>query len=717
MNTERFAMARLCICISTVLLTIGGGQASGRELESTGWRMTGENEGDLAKMLDRKIDTCWTSRVAQKEGVGFTIDFGRPLMVHRIQLKTGERRLHYPRSLRLAAGENREQLTPFVECENARTPLLDLNLRFNPVACRYLRVETGREGTAFPWTVAEMHVFGFSGAESLKVRDAVIVSADAPGPLRQAARDVAYYVGEITGRPVAVVSPAEAADYPGTRFVVDKAKPVQYAPADFIRRDREATHVYKVGREIHFGGQTPEAVMYSMFEFLDSQGIRWLFPSDDGDFVSRRGELDLSVLPLVYRPQFVVRFFQGSTNLGRPSSEAQRWLDHTHWNRFFGSRGHAYRGNGHHSFGRLIPDTLYKEHPDWFPMMVDEKWRPALEKKGYQLRQRIPCRTLGWTTFCTSSTGAREHIVQQAVAKAKKKPDFHSLMLGEMDATQWCECPRCRAQDQGAPMVMTGWGLLQSKSERLFDLAAYIARRLREEMPDRPIQVATMAYSQSKLAPVSIARLPANMSVDVVDHPFFYLPVSSPCNRVFLRTLDDWSARTAHLGIYTHHLLGTSAKTPIVGITTLAEWFRLWARRGVDTFMPEVNSRMENWRCNPWFYYAYARLMWNPQEKAGQILDDFFRGYFRESWEPMLTYYRTLEDHVRKDDLRYAGGSGARFLVTRDIFTDRVLKILASALQQARGKASDYRTRQRVEDVAIGFRTVPDSLDVKIAGW
>jgi len=83
----------------------------------------------------------------------------------------------------------------------------------------------------------------------------------------------------------------------------------------------------------------------------------------------------------------------------------------------------------------------------------------------------------------------------------------------------------------------------------------------------------------------------------------------------------------------------------------------------------------------------------------------------------MLTYYRTLEDHIRKNDLCYAGGSGARFLVNREIFTDPILKTLAACLQEARGKAADYRTRQRVEDVAVGFKTVLGNLDVKIDGW
>ena len=695
------------------LLVLGSGPGRAVELDSAAWKLSGENDGDLHRMLDRKLGTVWTSQGPQKAGLGFTVDFGGSLVVHRVQVKAGGHGLHFPRSLRLAAGDTPEGLTTFLKIENVEEPLLDLDLRFDPVAGRYLRVEIGKQGAAFPWTVAEMHAFGFDKPETRKPLDAVILPEEVPTHVSQAARDVAYYLGEITGRPVAVAKPEEASDYAGTLFVVDEPKPVDHDPGDILRRGLEAVHVYRKGNEIHFGGQTHWALTYGMFEFLDRQGVRWLFPSDDGDYVSRRGELDLSSLPIRYAPQFVVRFFQGSTNLGRDGSEAQRWFAHTHWNRFFGQRGHAWRGNGHHSFGHLIPDSLHKDHPEWFPMMVDEKWGPALEKKGYKLGQRIPCRTLGWITFCTSNVEAREYLVQQTVEKAGKKPGFHSLMVGEMDATQWCECARCRAQDKRAPMVKTGWGLLQSKSERLFDLAAFIARRLKEELPDRPIQVATMAYSQTKLAPVSIDRLPDNVSVDLVDHPLFYLPVSSPRNREYVGTLNAWAAKTTHLGIYTHHLLGTSSKTPIVGMTTLAEWFRLWADCGVELLMPEVNSRMENWRCNPWYYYAYARLMWNPREKGEQIVDDFFKGYFREAWQPVFAYYQTTEKHVQQNELLYAGG-GAGGMATREIFTDAIVKKLAALLAEARKQAADYRTRQRVEDVADGFQAVLKNLDIQL---
>ena len=699
-----------CACV----VLLGPRFASAGELAADRWRFTGENPGALSALCDRRIETDWTSESLQHEGVGFTIDFGRAVMLHRIQIKTGAQRMNYPRSLRLVLGDARGAGATLVACENVKQPMLDPQFRFNPAQGRYLRIEIGSEGAGFPWSVAELHVYGFDDPSAFSVSNAVVLPAGRPAEVREAARDLAYYAGEVSGQPVAVAGPEEAGNYRGLRFVVEPPKPGVYKPDDFIRRDLEAVQVSRQGDEVHFAGQTDWAVMYGIFQFLDAQGVRWLYPGDDGDgdYVSRRGPLDLTCLPLSYAPQFVLRYWQGGTSLG---VEGRRWFAHTHWNKFFNG-GHAYRNFGHHSFGQLMPAALYQGHPDWFPLLTDEKWAAPLAKQGFQLGQRLPYSAVGTIAFCTSSTEAREYIVQQAVQQARKDTNYHSLRVGEDDATQWCECPRCRAQDAKASQVATSWGTFRGKSERLFDLAGFLARRLAEDLPDRPIQVATMAYSQTKMPPVSISKLPDNVSVDVVDNLCIYLPVASAHNKDYVDLIDQWHAKASHLGIYTHHLLATPSKVPFVGITTLAEWFRFWKTHDVDTFMPEVNGDRANWRCNPWMYYAHARLMWRPDEPAAQIIGDFFKGYYCEAAEPMQEYYLTLEKHVRENDLLYGGGGGIHLFPTREIFTDAIVNKLAACLTQAERAATDYRTRQRVADAAEGFAATLKLLDIHARG-
>jgi hypothetical protein len=459
--------------------------------------------------------------------------------------------------------------------------------------------------------------------------------------------------------------------------------------------------------------------MYGMFEFLDRQGVRWLYPSVYGDCILRRGKVKLSVLPIAYTPPIECRMFQGYL----PAGHAARWFPHTHWNKCFNTwpadhlmGGEAYRNNGHHSFYSLVPGKLYDDHSEWFPMLTDEKWKPSLATQGYRLGQRIPYSTGGSIGFCTSNPGVRDYIALTALQDNRKDPArCHSVRVGQMDAARWCECPACLAQDEKA--VTEDYAVnppARSKSERFFDLAKWLGLRLKELSPQRPIQVATFAYSDAMHPPVTIPKLPDNVSVDVVLSGSFrvYLPPSAPQNQELVRRLRLWRTKTDHLGIYTWDLLCPGARIPLVYVTGAAEWFKLWKELDVENVMPEASSYPEAvWSGNPWCYYVYGRLAWRPDETAEQLFVDFFSGYFQEAAEPMLAYYRTLEDHVRRNNLTY--GSTWQPQVTREMFPPEVLKPMARHLREAETAAKHYVTKARVQGIRSGFDMVLKALDIK----
>ena len=708
----------VCVMCAFALALLTPGNASAKELDPRDWRFAGDNARQLANVFDRRIETVWTSAALQKDGVGFTIDFGQSVTIHRLIVDPGEGKnlFHIPRSLRCALGEAPDALRTFHEADYSISPLKVLNLRFNGVKGRYLRMEIGKEGAGFPWSIAEMKIYGFTGAENLSAKDAVILPEKMPAggtynvPGDLGARDLSYYLGEITGRPVPVIKPDQKENYSGLLFVIEEPQEATFEKGDIIHRKRQSVHVYRNGREVRFAGHTRMGVFYSIVEFLDRQGVRWLFPSVYGDTVLRRGDLDLSLLPLRYNPQMQLRWLGGHDSF----NDARYWLPYHRWNHFFGGRGTAYRGMGHHSFHSLIPGKLYEEHPDWFPMLTDEKWKADLEKKGHKLGQRIPysASPSGRLAFCTSNREAREYIVRETLKKAERKPGYHSVMVGQMDACRWCECPQCRKRNEKAVLEdCTGPPPSRSMSESMFDFVAYLGRRLQEESPDRTIQVASMAYAQSMHPPVTIDKLPDNVSVDVVLGPRFMigLPPGSPRNREIVRRLKAWAGKTDHLGVYNWDLLIGYHPRPFV--TSASEWFKFWKELGVEGIEPEVRTYPEaKWRCNPWYYYAYSRLAWNPDEPAEKILREFFEGYFRDAAKPMLAYYKVLEDHVRAKDLIYGAWYGGG--PTKEIFTPAILKAMSKSLREAEQRGDDFITRRRLAGIRKGFNLVLKALDV-----
>lgn len=437
------AWAAWLTAVSGLLVTAGAAELR----PDKGWKFSGDNAGQLDQAFDLDLGTAWTSGQAQKAGVGFTIDFGQPVAIHRLILDPGQgkRLFRLPRSLRCSMGMDPNEMTVFrEEGRHWDAPPPAIDLRFNAVEGRYLRLEIGKVGAGFPWTIAEMRIYGFREKEGLDARDAVVLpETELEGglynvPQDLGARDLSYYLGEITGRPVPVIQRGQTGDYPGQLFVLEVPQPIEFGKNDILRRERQSVHVYKEGREIRFAGRSPVGVFYGVVEFLDRQGVRWLFPSVYGDWIAQREGLDLNVLPLRFTPQMELRWLGGPPLFqGR-----QYWLPHNHWNHFFGGRGTSYRGMGHHSFASLVSSKLHADHPDWFPMFSNPEWEAFLKTKGRKLGDRMPHAGM----FCTTSQGAREHIIEDAVKRAKERPQWHSLMLGQMDSDFWCECPPARSR-------------------------------------------------------------------------------------------------------------------------------------------------------------------------------------------------------------------------------------------------------------------------------
>ena len=165
---------------------------------------------------------------------GLLIDLGREAVVHRVYLMPGEGATKGYAQVRLTfaakpdgdpLATTRSYLTPACECWKVReqrqkllasgtSDFLPLNkveadLKFNPVAARYLRIEG-----ATP--IAELEVYGSVGRAARVKSDAVVLPANAAEVLQVAAEDLRYYVGELTGRPIPIIDPGQEGEYPRT---------------------------------------------------------------------------------------------------------------------------------------------------------------------------------------------------------------------------------------------------------------------------------------------------------------------------------------------------------------------------------------------------------------------------------------------------------------------------------------------------------------------
>lgn len=292
----------------------------------------------LTNVTDGNLETVTTLRTTP----GLLIDLGQSCTVHRVFL-TGRRvRLGFwpnqyenrekpPLGLVvISVGDTADTKNPVAEFTvpyDAGNPIDDeIDVRFPPTLGRYVRIELRtklvwgekhwpghyleKQPPAGPadlaWNVAEVELYGFPQARSAKA-DAVVLPKDAPAPLRLAAEELEYYLGELSGKPHPVIAPEQAKDYSGTLYEIVDLKPLALTYEEMLRNRKEGklpegVNVERDGRRILFKAWPYRCVLWSVWEFLERQGIRWLYPDAHGEDLPSVAAVKLDMLPLKFMP-------------------------------------------------------------------------------------------------------------------------------------------------------------------------------------------------------------------------------------------------------------------------------------------------------------------------------------------------------------------------------------------------------------------------------
>ncbi len=700
------------------------------KLLSKDWTVAGPDGAKIAAAADNDISTAWTSTAPQQEGMALTIDLGKTAVVHRIYLNPGKALENFPRSLRILAGPDAENLKPIQE--SLLLTDTETNLKFNPAAGRVFRLEIGKETSGFPWSVAELELYGSSDPEAMKPGDAVVVDPKAPAPLQTAARELRYYVGELTGRPIPIIAPDQADKYPGTLYtVVDLAEFAKtYDEMEANKKSgaipKEAVNVEKEGRKVFFKAWPYANVLNSVWEFLEKQGVRWTYPDEQGDFVPSGKGVDLGVLPLKYSPPSEIRHanFAVSSFGQNPDSDQYLYWWRSRWNLTWGNQqttvlggtevpkpdpakkpmvGKGFEGYPH-NFDTVVPDKVLQEHPEWCGMyrgIMCKDIKHDSPKFGKRLSPEQ-----GGPTFCMSNTELIEWITKKAVDSVNANPDAEgTIWLLPMDAARYCECENCM-QLIGKPELdnfifeFGGWA---NVSEVYYYFISEIARRVGKALPK--VKVGALAYSTVHRPPQKLDRMPDNVRIDICLYGAMTLPLTSPNNSEMLGRLERWASMCGNLGYYSYALIhGDSGnRTPVPLVTAQADWLSILEKHialSGGSQASEGNQRMMAY--NPWNYYAFPHLAWNPALPPETILNDFFSAFYRESSGPMLSYYKTLEDKVIKDGIDMHMGSYG-YGPKPEVFTPEILKALGNRLAEAEKAADTWQTKERLKPVREAY--------------
>ena len=285
-------------------------------------------------------------------------------------------------------------------------------------------------------------------AEAEKVLPLQIwLPAPAADATRTAVDDLARCIEAATGEAARIV---EAPPVAGTRAICVRTAPEAAAavlPAAAL--GPEAFAITRLDERVTIAARAPVATANGVYAFLHKYlGVRWFFPGPLGEHI----------------PQAAAGFMNAvRSEQTAPDYEPRTWSDNANYAswRLWSQRnrlpspatGRWQQFKDYRLILRILPVAKYGQtHPEYYPLIDGKRRVPAADDSSAQAWSQQPC---------YGNPDVRRTVVAHIRRYFDENPNAASFGFGLDDAKFFCECERCRALDEGAPVVRiaaTGFG-------------------------------------------------------------------------------------------------------------------------------------------------------------------------------------------------------------------------------------------------------------------
>jgi len=334
-----------------------------------------------------------------------------------------------------------------------------------------------------------------------------------------------------------------------------------------------------------------------VFVFLESVGCRWYFPDPVWTVIPHKPSLSARVNRME-QPSYVFRriWYGWDARTPKLQEDYRAWSRHNllAWN---GSPlPPPFQIDTSHSYTRHVPRELFKDHPEWFAL-VDGKRQP---------RQ-----------LCISNKTVQDMVIASVLKTFRANSNLTMVSVDPDDGGDHCECDQCKA--------------LGTTSDQVFHLANLVADAVRNEFPEK--WVGLNAYSLHSDPPthpihpgvfvcVTTRFRNTDLSFEEQLGRFKKLGATAGVYEYFSEYAWDWdmpgaalAGRASMLGDLLHHY-----------------------RHDLNVTSLDAESSC-NWGPNGLGYWVAAKMLWNPNQKTGELTRDFYTNAFGKAAAPMQRLY------------------------------------------------------------------------------
>lgn len=438
---------------------------------------------------------------------------------------------------------------------------------------------------------------------------------------RYAAEELQYYLEKISGVKLPIVSDAEK---PTSREILlgDNARLGKArAKIDFTKLGPDGFVLREAGRQLIIAGGQPRGTLNGVYTLLEEKlGVRWFTPElEVVPTVSRvrLPELDETIVPaLENRDVFWRQFMRNADFAARHRINGQHYgLQKKHGGAF--TVYHPFV----HSFDGLVPQELYKEHPEYFPLINGER------KGGYVQR-------------CLTNPDVLRISIERVRQWLQEHPEATIISVSQNDTFNNCQCEQCKAVDdaEGSP------------AGSLLKFVNAVAAAIETDYPH--IRIDTLAYQYTRQAPKTI-RPRKNVIVRLCSieccfaHPLDACPAKE--NAKFRDDIVAWGAISPLLYVWDYTTDFAHYLQPFPNFDCLQSNVRFFVKHNVKSLFEQGNySGGGGGEMEPLRAYVLAKLLWNPETDVQKHIQEFLAAYYGAAAPKLQAYLDVIHRPIRE---------------------------------------------------------------------
>lgn len=482
-------------------------------------------------------------------------------------------------------------------------------------------------------------------AKDKKATHPIVISKEASVDTEKQAELLAYKLNQISGAKFEIKRSDEVHGI--TLGVQGDFKKLQASkPFDLSSpAEQQGYEIKSDNKGLYIVGATSLALAYAIYDFLESFGYRYYFPTSQWEIIPKLNVMEYASfvreIPDYYHRRIWAGF--GVWNEFKESTET--------WNIANKNGGYALKTG--HSYEKIIKDNVseFTKHPEYYALIDGKR----------EIVARFP-------KFCISNAELRKLVIKHALNEFKNNPTQVGYSVDPSDGGGWCECSACLK--------------IGSPSTRVVLLANEVASAVRKEFIGKRIGI--YAYNLHSLPPeidvdkdvvVSVATrfIKGNLTLDEI--------------------LEGWRKRRAVLGVREYYdVVNWSWMLPSKSLASnfiyLNKTIPIFYKQGARYLNSEAS---DDWGASGLGYYLANRFLWNIDEvnHTDKIKKEFFEKCFGPAAETMSDYFKFFDGSKPK------------------IISEDLLGRMYSLLEKAKveiGKSNEIN--ERINDLVLYTRYV-----------